>query len=214
MISGQTNKICLSPPLLFEGVYAVHLFRWADAPDRGFILNVEIGIHQVAQTRPLGEEAGLRAGDRIRTVNGREYASFRELLGLLDLTPGRENVYEIERGSERLRVAVPVRPLGLEIVLKHNLPTLVLGLLFLAMGVLVFLMKPYEGPSWAFFALATLGCTLLTSTRAPYLYRLPALDEVFRLSAFGFGAGMVHLALLFPRVRIDPKRHRFWLLVP
>ncbi len=197
----------------FELVYALHLLRWADAPDRGFILNVEIGIHQVAQTRPLGEEAGLRAGDHILTVNGHEYATFRELLGLLDLTPGRENLYAIERDGERREIAVPVRPLGLEIVLKHNLPTLVLGLLFLGMGMLVFLMKPYEGPSWAFFALATLGCTLLTYTRAPYLYRPALLDEVFRLSAFGFGAGMVHLALLFPRVRIDPK-HRLWLLAP
>jgi class 3 adenylate cyclase len=197
---------------MLEVLYAIHLVRWAEAPDRGFILTVDVGMHVIAQTRPLGEEAGLRAGDRILSVNGREYETFRELLGLLDLQEGRENVYAIERGGERLTIPVPVRPLGLDIVLRHNLPTLVLGLVFLGMGVLVFLMKPYEGPSWAFFALATLGCTLLTYTRSPYLYRPAELDEVFRLSAFGFGAGMVHLALLFPRVRVGPKRRKLWLL--
>lgn len=200
--------------LVLEGLYAVHLVRWASAPDRGFILNVELDIHHIAQTRPLGEAAGLRDGDHILRVNGREYRSFRELLGLLDLREGHENVYEVERGGETLRIPVPVRPLGLEIVLKHNLPTLLLGLVFLGMGVLVFLMKPNEGPSWAFFALAALGCTLLTYTRAPWRYDPPVLDEVFRLSAFGFGAAMVHLALLFPQKRLRPGRQRLWLLAP
>ena len=211
---GAAFALVVLAALALEAVYAVHLVRWASAPDRGFILVVETGIHQIAQTRPLGEAAGLRAGDRILRVNGAEYGSFRELLGLLDLTAGHENVYEIERAGEPLRIAVPVRPLGLEIVLMHQLPTLLLGLVFLGMGVVVFLMKPYEGPSWAFFVLAALGCTLLTYTRSPYLYRPAALDEVFRLSAFGFGAGMVHLALLFPRVRVDPVRHGPWLLLP
>ena len=91
--------------LLFEGCSTPFISSAGrDAPDRGFIHERrDRHPHVVAQTRPLGEEAGLRAGDRILPVNGREYETFRELLGLLDLTPGRENVYEIERQGERLR---------------------------------------------------------------------------------------------------------------
>ena len=71
--------------------------------------------------RPLGEAAGLRPLDRILSVNGRGYETYREFLGILDFTPGGRNVYRIEREGETLEVAVPVRPLGVEIVLRHEL---------------------------------------------------------------------------------------------
>lgn len=194
--------------------YAVHLARWPAAPDRGFILQADLGIHVVAQTRPLGEAAGLRPLDRIVSVNGRSYETYREFLGILDFTPGRQNVYRIERGAETLEIAVPVRPLGLEIVLRHELPHVLLGLVFLAMGVLVFLMKPNQAPSWAFFAMATLGATFFTYSRSPFLYQPVWLDEVFRVSAFGLGAAMVDLALLFPRRRAFVSRQPAWLALP
>jgi len=99
-------------------LYGVHLSRWPDAPDRGFTFWVDLGNRVVAQTRPLGEAAGLRAGDHILSVNGQRYETYREYLELLNLTPGGENVYEIEREGQVLAVPVPMRPLGLEIVLK------------------------------------------------------------------------------------------------
>ena len=199
---------------MLEALYVVHLVRWSSSPDRGFIVNVRFGVHQVAQTRPLGEAAGLRAGDHILAVNGREYGTGGELLRLLHLRPGEENLYEIERHGEHLRIAIPVRELGLATVLEQTLPAFVLGLLFLAMGVLVFLMKPYEAPSWAFFGLALCGCPLLTYMNAVFLYSPAMLEEVFRLSAFGFGAAAASLALVFPRRRIDVQRHGAWLAVP
>jgi class 3 adenylate cyclase len=200
--------------LALIGVYALNVARWPAAPDRGFILQADLGLHVVAQTRPLGEAAGLRAGDRILTLNGRGYERYREFLGILDFTPGGQNVYRVERGGETLEIAVPVRPLGLEIVLRHELPHTMLGLVFLAMGVLVFLMKPYEATSWAFFGMASLGAICFTYSRSPFLYDPVWLDEVFRISAFGVGAGMVQLALLFPLRREFVSRQPGWLALP
>jgi len=197
-----------------ESLYVVHLARWPSAPDRGFIVNVRFGVHQVAQTRPLGEAAGLRPGDRILRVNGREYATGGELLRLLHRTPGGQNVYQIERDGERLEIAIPVRPLGLASVLQQNLPAFVLGLVFLGMGIVVFGMKPYEAPSWSFFGVALCGCTLLSYMNAAFSYRPAVLEEVFRLSAFGFGAAMIQLALVFPRRRFERGRQALWLALP
>ena len=141
----------------FQCLYLANLLRWPAAPDRGCWMHFDLGVHVVGQTRPLGDEAGLLSGDRILTVNGRDYRTYRQYLEILKLDPGEENVYQIQRGSQTLTVPVLVRPLGLEIVLLHNLPTLLLGSIFIAMGVMVFLMKPYHGPGWAFLGMVSLG---------------------------------------------------------
>lgn len=200
--------------LCVQGLYVLNLVRWPAAPDRGFIMHFDLGPHVVAQPRPLGSEAGLQAGDRILSVNGQEYATYREYLGLLDWTPGASNRYTIQRGDAEVAVVVPVRPLGWGIVLQHHLPTLVLGLIFLGLGSLVFVMKPFTRVSWAFLCMTgTLGL-LLPYTRSPFLYEPAWLDEAFRVSAFLFGAAMVHLAALFPEDRTARVRHPAVLLAP
>jgi class 3 adenylate cyclase len=195
--------------IALQGLYLFNLLRWPAAPDRGFWMHFDLGVHVVGQTRPLGEEAGLASGDRILAVNGREYRTYREYLEILSFDPGEQNVYEIQRGAQTLSIPVPVRPLGLEIVLLHNLPTLLLGSVFIAMGILVFLMKPYHGPGWAFFGMASLGGILVTYTRAPFLYQPAWLTEVFRVSAFLFGAAMIHLAFVFPKPRAAADHWRW-----
>ena len=197
-----------------QALYVFNLVRWPAAPDRGFIMHFDLGPHVVAQPRPLGSEAGLRAGDRILAVNGQVYESYREYLSLLDWTPGSSNRYTIQREGEPVAVVVPVRPLGWGIVLQHHLPTLVLGVIFLGLGALVFVMKPFTRVSWAFlFMTSTLG-VLLPYTRSPFLYEPAWLDETFRVSAFLFGAAMVHLGALFPEDRTTRLRHPGVLLAP
>jgi hypothetical protein len=166
--SGAAFATLAAAAFVLLGLYAYHLTVWPAKPDRGFLVSFDFGPNVVAQTRPLGEASGLRNGDRILSVNGIEYDTLAGLLAALVLEEGRDNVYQIERGGEALEVPVPVRPLGYEIVLQHNLPTLVLGLIFAGLGVLVFLMKPHEVASWAFFLVVTLLGLVFTYARSPF----------------------------------------------
>jgi len=154
--------------LFAQGAYLANFLTWPNSPDRGYINHfIDLGPHIVAQTRPLGEEAGLRAGDRILTVNGRPFETFAEYLTILDWELGNSNTYLIRRGDKDLEFVVPVRPLGWGIVLRHQAPTLVLGGLFLGLGLLIFSMKPFTRVTWAFLAMTSSLAVMMPYTRSP-----------------------------------------------
>jgi hypothetical protein len=193
--------------LALLGAYAGNMIAWRHAPARGWVGSAETGPHVIAATRPEGEAAGLRAGDRIVAINGRSYASYREMLGLLRLELGSTNVYTVRRGEDERSIDVPTQPIGLRIVLLQSGPNLLLGLTFFAMGVLVFLMKPWAAPSWAFLLLATAFGLTFPYTRSTYLFRPGWLNSVFPAAACLVGATALHLAAVFPqRTRLADRR--------
>jgi class 3 adenylate cyclase len=200
--------------LALEIALVVNLFLWRSAPDRGWFPMDTLGLNVVGQTRPSGEEAGLRNGDRILALNGEAFASTVEFRALFDRRLGNSNVYTIERDGQTLSIPVVNRPLGFERVLKQSGVFFALGLLLQVLGVLVFLMKPWHGPSWAFLLLSTfLSLSFMYGAMsAPptpgFLDAMPILTLPF------LGASLLHLTILFPQRRDYFADRPVWIALP
>src|SRR5262245_50281641 len=79
---------------LIQVLFLANMVRWTSAPDRGWIYTGALGPRIIAITRPLGEEAGLRKGDRILAINNQEsFATLDELNALIDYEIGHVNEY-------------------------------------------------------------------------------------------------------------------------
>lgn len=193
------------------GAHLWNMVQWRHTPDRGWIYFYEIGPHVVYQTRPLGESAGLRTGDRILRINGSDYATFEEMNALIDYGIGRANEYEIEREGEVLTVSVTTRPLGLRQVLRQSGVVWLVGALFVGLGLLVFGMKPLAGASWAFLAATGAMGVAITYSASVAPYEPPWLRNVVLLAIPTVPAALLHLTAFFPQRR-EGVVQRPWLL--
>jgi len=185
--------------IAFDGAYMVNVTQWFSAPFRGWIYSVSGDPHIVVETYAVAEEAGLEVGDRIRTINGSSFETFHEMHALLNLELGAVNVYEIERGDRVLEI--PTEEYGILATLHHVGGALLAGLTFVATGILVFLMKPRDGPSWSFLLVA-----LIMGVAYPYLWLGPSytpawLEGVFVPATFLGSAAMLQLTAFFPQRR-------------
>jgi regulator of sigma E protease len=79
-------------------------------PGLGFDLatwNADTVVHG-APPDSAGARAGLRAGDRLLAVDGQPIANRSDFIAVVSGAPGREISIDVERGSERLRIATTV----------------------------------------------------------------------------------------------------------
>ncbi|MBY0278009.1 GAF domain-containing protein [Candidatus Binatia bacterium] len=139
-------------------------FTRVGAPDVGFI--VDGGI--VSPTRDDASDAGVRGGGRALAVNGIEVTHLdacTEQLRGLDWTLGAFNVLRLERPDGSVReIRLPVRPWTLHDALFTEGGSDLVGILIFAIGLTVFLLRPWEIESWALLSLASFaGGTMLTT---------------------------------------------------
>jgi len=73
--------------------------------------------------------------------------------------------------------------------------------IFIFMGFLVFMMKPWHGPSWAFLVMTLILGICLTYFWPSYVYSPSWLDNIFLFLAWFFPASVLHLTVLFPERR-------------
>jgi len=196
-------------------VYGVNIVRWRNSPNYGWITMYDSGPNVVAEVFASGAEAGLRTGDRILAINGKPYSTFEELfLTSRKGTPGSINVYTVMRSDQTVEVRVPTGRLGMETVLRRSGPVFAIGLIYTLIGIVVFLMKPWDGESWVFLVMTSvLGMTV--SFGAP--------SEIIRPFWFYhvrfffddlIPAPILHLALRFPKVHpIIARRPRGWIVM-
>jgi serine phosphatase RsbU (regulator of sigma subunit) len=195
-------------------LYAVNLARWPDSPDFGWRTMYTSGPNVVSQVFGQGQAAGLRSGDRILAVNGRPYSSFDELFfgNLRREEPGAVNTYTVVREGSTLEISVPTGRVGFSAVLSRSGPLFAVGVLYILIGALVFLMKPKAEESWVFFCMTCfLGIGIGLSSpadlmRPSWLYDLRFLANVL------IPASMMHLALKFPKPRAFAA-NRPWVMV-
>jgi len=197
--------------LLLQGAYLANMISWRDAPDRGWLAYQDSGPDVVAALRPLGEQSGLRVADRILSVNDQTYTSLEELRALIRSEPGAPNVYRIERDGEPLEITVRTQPFGMATVLRQTGPYIVVGILFTLMGAIVFSMKPFTAPNWAFLSLATVMGVLLPFIMQPAPLEPARLRELATLFKLLLGAALIHMSSVFPQRRAIVA-DRWWLL--
>jgi class 3 adenylate cyclase len=184
-------------------------------PNVGWLMD---GVY-VSPTHRDASEAGLRGGGRALSINGVALTSNH----VRGHTPGPAVRTEFgARNTLRLRTAageerevtLTVRPWQAEDFLFTQGASDVIGLLFLAIGVITFILRPYEPPSWALLSLCAISSgTLLTA--------LVPIDDLHPWSTryFLFLVGLVayaplHAALAFPVVHpLLVRRPRIlWLI--
>ena len=157
--------------LLLLGLFVVGLvltiedkFERVGAPDVGFIADGGV----VSPTRDDASDAGVRGGGRALAVNGIEVTRLdacTEQLRGLDWTLGATNVLRLERPDATVReIQLPVRAWTWHDALFTEGGSDLVGILTFAIGLTVFLLRPWEIESWALLSLASFtGGTMLTS---------------------------------------------------
>ena len=196
------------------GFYFYNLVRWANYPDFGFGYRTATGIKTVGVLTEVGRQAGLQVGDQIRRLNGSSYSTIKERRALTNYKLGAQNVYTILRNGHEFDVTIVNIPYGFKRVFRRSGFPFVSGLLYILIGVLVFLMKPHQRNSWIFLLFAATFGILLT-----FLYQSGPLTPLWLENANIFAytftpAVFLHLALCFPAERKILERHPYFQFLP
>ena len=204
--------LLLALTLAIWALYGANLGRWPSSPDFGWRTMYNLGPNVVSQVFEAGAAVGLRPGDQIVAINGRTYTTFDELFfgDLRHGEAGSVNVYTVRREGRTLEISVPTGRVGLGAVLWRSGPLFALGLVYILIGVLVYLMKPHVAESTLFLWMTCLlGISVSLASPADLIH--PTwLYDVRLLSRALTPAVMVHLALLFPKRR-DVLARRPWV---
>ena len=197
-------------------IYGVNMVRWQHSPDFGWRHMVSGGPNTVTQVFERGALAGLQTGDQILAINGQRYSTFEQLFfgHLRDERPGSVNVYTVRRNGRTIDVPVTTGRLGLEPVIWRSGPLYVLGIFYMLLGVLIFLMKPRATESWIFLVLtSSIGVATSFSTPADLVRPTWFYDIRFMFQLL-VPASMIHLAMTFPKPRRFLLRARWAPIVP
>jgi len=180
--------------------YGANMVRWKDNVDFGWRTMYDSGPNVVSEVFKGGEQAGLRVGDTIKTINGQSYNTFDELFFVVrNYKVGASNSYSLVRGGKSLEVNVVNNVLGISSVLKRSGPLFAIGLIYVFIGVLVFLMKPMVEESMVFLLMTvSLGVSMSYASPAD-LMRPFWLFDVRQFIDVLIPAPLIHLALIFPR---------------
>ena len=195
-------------------LYLYNIIQWANLPDFGYYFRTATGAKVIGVVTESGRKAGLEVGDRILTVNGKDFATIKELRAARSNEPGEKNSYLIDRRGNQFNVTIINVPSGFaNSFSKSGLPFLA-GLCYILIGTLVFLMKPHQRTSWIFFLFGMTFGLLLT-----FLFKVgelrPAWLGVLHTLFYTFTpATFIHLTLSFPEEREIIKRIPYVQLLP
>lgn len=168
-------------------------------PDPGFLID----RGYLSPTREEASRAGLRGGGRAVSVNGWRLRGTERWIGEvrgIRLRIGQTNRLTFERpGGGRRTVRLTVRPWTWRAVLFTEGATDLIGLAFFAVGLVAFLLRPFELDTWAVLVVSSAGGGILLTLFVPPTWEgaiVPYLSVAYGLLAFG----TIHLALAFPVV--------------
>ena len=174
----------------------------------GLYYNVRLQV--IAPVPDAAAAAGVTVEDRITRVDGRAFASSRELTEHLGtVAPGTPVAVEIVRGDGPPRSVqlTAFRPSWATAWLRF-----LTGATFVLLGIVVFWFHPGRRESWAFlFASLALGVSLLMTFAMPRL-TTELSSRVTLLALTTIGPLFVHLFAVFPRPLRVVVRHPRLLL--
>jgi serine phosphatase RsbU (regulator of sigma subunit) len=201
----------------FAGIsilYIYNIYTWRNYPEYGFGYRVATGFDVVGSLTEEGRKAGLQLGDRILNVNDKAFTNYEEYRAARNRKPGDKNSYLVRRGKQEFEITIANLPLGLKRAIGLSGPSYLLGVSYVLIGTLVFLMKPHHRASWVFFLFASVfGLFLTFVERAGRL--TPFWFETLEIFAYAFTPTVfIHLAFTFPQERRILKKYPKAQLLP
>jgi class 3 adenylate cyclase len=197
--------------LFFIGTICfVNALGWINKPFPGFLINQRMVINGMGQYYWSGTRAGLKHPDKVLAANGQPLHTSQDLERVVMSTPVGDPIrYTVERDGSVVEMAIPTMrftPADF-VVLVGTL--YMAGLLYLILGIVVFVLKPDTPVSWSHFLLCFgLSAFNLTSFDVAATHA-GMVRWYFIFSALMPAAG-VHLSMLFPQPRSFVLR-RPWL---
>jgi GAF domain-containing protein len=207
-------RLVLAIIISIAALYLYNIVQWGSYPDFGFGFRTATGADVVGVVTDNGRRAGLEIGDRILEVNGKTFSNIKEFRSHMFRNLGERNTYLIERKGQTSVVTLQNVPIGFKKAFARSGFLYVLGLCYVLIGTLVFLMKPHQKVSWIFFVVvAALGLYFA------FLYRIgsvtPPWLETFHILAYAFAPALfIHLALNFPEERLLVKKRPYIQVFP
>jgi sigma-B regulation protein RsbU (phosphoserine phosphatase) len=175
----------------------------------------ESGPNVAADLFDRARAAGLKTGDQIVAINGKQYSTFEELFfEIRREEPGSVNVYTVIRDAKEVEISIENGRLGLARVLRRSGPLFFLGFIYFMIGVLVFLMKPRAKESRLFLVQTSFFGLMICYQSPSDLMRPLWLFDVRNFIEVFMPAPMMHLALRFPKTRTFIVKQPKLLVVP
>jgi len=198
LLSTAVFGLLLALLVLISILYVYNIYKWGDHPDYGLGFRTATGIKVVGSLTMPGRQAGLRVGDQIISVNGKSYRNFAELRSIVNTKPGDQNVFLVERSGNQVAITITNGRIGFISAFNKSGYLLVLGLCYMLIGALVYLMKPHQRTSWIFLLF-----TATTGLWMTFLFKITLLTpkwlEAFHLLIYMLvPAVFIHLTISFP----------------
>ena len=195
-------------------LYFYNLENWAKRPDYGFGFRSATGPDVVGVVKDAGRKAGMKVGDRLIRVNGIAAQDVLKIRNAVKDDIGSTNHYRLERNGTIVDVSIINEPLGFSKVFLRSGINYLTGIIYIVIGILVFLMKPYYKASTVFYiACAVFGALLF------FLFRVGELRPYWlntvHIFLYTFSPALfIHLALAFPERRRIIIMHPHIQVVP
>jgi serine phosphatase RsbU (regulator of sigma subunit) len=206
--------IVLALTMTIVCLYFYNIVKWGAYPDFGFGWRTATGIEVVGLVTENGRRAGLQVGDRIKEVNSGQFADAGEFRALMRRKLGDTNTYLIERKGREFAVTIQNVPIGFKRSFIKSGFLFVLGLCYVFIGGLVFLMKPHRRISWIYyFSSSVFGLWFIFLYKASKM--TPLWLETVHIFAYTYlPAILIHLAFSFPEERNLLRKHPQTQFIP
>jgi signal transduction histidine kinase len=177
-LSHVTFAVLAALCLWAGGSTTLAVFRLIDTPFPGLSLVEEGLVNPVGLSSWGGGRAGFRMWDRIVAVDGELVFSKDDIVArALSRPVGSAIVYQVEGLDSSSRfVELPTRIFAPSDLLASHTLHAVLGLLFIALAVLLYVLRPCTAEAWSFFFFfSSLGLVMTSVVDMTVLWRLPPL---------------------------------------
>lgn len=188
--------------LLVWGIALANVLGMIGHPFAGFRFEPTLTISAVNEGSWNGIKAGLQQYDRIIEVNGRTISKPGELKEIVrNSTPGTVLNYTVLRGEqfEKKHFSIAVQKFGFLDFTRSFLPLFLIGILHLAVGIWVFLVRP-EHPTARALLLMTGATSLFCVCGCDYDTAM-WFDRLNLIALALLGSTTFHLGMVFPEPR-------------